>query len=169
MAVGIIAAQSIGEPGTQLTMRTFHTGGVAGADITHGLPRIVELFEARKPKDHAIISEIERGVKEASSELLAAVCDALDVPMSVVLDDVSRRVAHVESLSAPVSLPVGERAVELQALGRAEAHHLGAGAGGQAGGGGPVVDVRVGQGDPADAPPAGGDEGVEAVRQVRRY
>src|SRR5215207_6426674 len=49
-AVGIVAAQSIGEPGTQLTMRTFHTGGVAGADITHGLPRIVELFEARKPK-----------------------------------------------------------------------------------------------------------------------
>ena len=49
-AVGIIAAQSIGEPGTQLTMRTFHTGGVAGDDITHGLPRIVELFEARTPK-----------------------------------------------------------------------------------------------------------------------
>ena len=49
-AVGIVAAQSIGEPGTQLTMRTFHTGGVAGADITQGLPRIVELFEARKPK-----------------------------------------------------------------------------------------------------------------------
>jgi DNA-directed RNA polymerase subunit beta' len=49
-AVGHIAAQSIGEPGTQLTMRTFHTGGVAGADITHGLPRVVELFEARKPK-----------------------------------------------------------------------------------------------------------------------
>ena len=49
-AVGIIAAQSIGEPGTQLTMRTFHTGGVAGEDITHGLPRVVELFEARNPK-----------------------------------------------------------------------------------------------------------------------
>ena len=49
-AVGIIAAQSIGEPGTQLTMRTFHTGGVAGEDITHGLPRVVELFEARTPK-----------------------------------------------------------------------------------------------------------------------
>lgn len=57
------------------------------------------------------LSEIERGVKEASSELLAAVCDALDVPMSVVLDDVSRRVAHVESLTAPVSLPVGDRSV----------------------------------------------------------
>jgi DNA-directed RNA polymerase subunit beta' len=57
-AVGIVAAQSIGEPGTQLTMRTFHTGGVAGADITHGLPRIVELFEARKPKGLAKIAEV---------------------------------------------------------------------------------------------------------------
>ncbi len=56
-AVGIIAAQSIGEPGTQLTMRTFHTGGVAGGDITQGLPRVEELFEARKPKGLAIISE----------------------------------------------------------------------------------------------------------------
>ena len=58
-AVGIIAAQSIGEPGTQLTMRTFHTGGVAGSDITQGLPRVEELFEARKPKGLAIISEID--------------------------------------------------------------------------------------------------------------
>jgi DNA-directed RNA polymerase subunit beta' len=57
-AVGIIAAQSIGEPGTQLTMRTFHTGGVAGADITHGLPRIVELFEARKPKGLAQLATV---------------------------------------------------------------------------------------------------------------
>ncbi|ONI40168.1 DNA-directed RNA polymerase subunit beta' [Candidatus Epulonipiscium fishelsonii] len=58
-SVGIIAAQSIGEPGTQLTMRTFHTGGIAGDDITQGLPRIEELFEARKPKGLAIITEIE--------------------------------------------------------------------------------------------------------------
>jgi DNA-directed RNA polymerase subunit beta' len=57
-AVGHIAAQSIGEPGTQLTMRTFHTGGVAGADITHGLPRVVELFEARKPKGQAKITQV---------------------------------------------------------------------------------------------------------------
>jgi len=57
-AVGIIAAQSIGEPGTQLTMRTFHTGGVAGGDITQGLPRVEELFEARKPKGLAVVSEI---------------------------------------------------------------------------------------------------------------
>lgn len=62
-AVGIIAAQSIGEPGTQLTMRTFHTGGVAGEDITQGLPRVEELFEARKPKGQAIISEISGLVK----------------------------------------------------------------------------------------------------------
>jgi DNA-directed RNA polymerase subunit beta' len=58
-AVGIIAAQSIGEPGTQLTMRTFHTGGVAGGDITQGLPRVEELFEARKPKGQAIIAEMD--------------------------------------------------------------------------------------------------------------
>ncbi|MBX6350160.1 MAG: DNA-directed RNA polymerase subunit beta' [Clostridia bacterium] len=58
-AVGIIAAQSIGEPGTQLTMRTFHTGGVAGEDITQGLPRVEELFEARKPKGQAVIAEID--------------------------------------------------------------------------------------------------------------
>ncbi|HHW00685.1 MAG TPA: DNA-directed RNA polymerase subunit beta' [Clostridiaceae bacterium] len=62
-SVGIIAAQSIGEPGTQLTMRTFHTGGVAGEDITQGLPRVEELFEARKPKGLAIISEISGTVK----------------------------------------------------------------------------------------------------------
>jgi DNA-directed RNA polymerase subunit beta' len=62
-AVGIIAAQSIGEPGTQLTMRTFHTGGVAGGDITQGLPRVEELFEARKPKGLAIISELEGHVE----------------------------------------------------------------------------------------------------------
>ena len=62
-AVGIIAAQSIGEPGTQLTMRTFHTGGVAGDDITQGLPRVEELFEARKPKGLATISEVPGVVK----------------------------------------------------------------------------------------------------------
>nr|WP_106781848.1 DNA-directed RNA polymerase subunit beta' [Lysinibacillus timonensis] len=63
-AVGIIAAQSIGEPGTQLTMRTFHTGGVAGNDITQGLPRIQEIFEARNPKGQAVISEIKGTVIE---------------------------------------------------------------------------------------------------------
>lgn len=62
-AVGIIAAQSIGEPGTQLTMRTFHTGGVAGDDITQGLPRVEELFEARKPKGQAIVAEADGTVR----------------------------------------------------------------------------------------------------------
>ncbi|MDP9396369.1 MAG: DNA-directed RNA polymerase subunit beta', partial [Actinomycetota bacterium] len=67
-AVGIIAAQSIGEPGTQLTMRTFHTGGVAGDDITHGLPRVVELFEARTPKGVAPISEAAGRVRIEDTE-----------------------------------------------------------------------------------------------------
>ncbi|NND01497.1 MAG: DNA-directed RNA polymerase subunit beta', partial [Acidimicrobiia bacterium] len=67
-AVGIMAAQSIGEPGTQLTMRTFHTGGVAGEDITHGLPRVVELFEARTPKGKAILAEHGGAVKILDDE-----------------------------------------------------------------------------------------------------
>jgi DNA-directed RNA polymerase subunit beta' len=67
-AVGVIAAQSIGEPGTQLTMRTFHTGGVAGVDITQGLPRVEELFEARIPKGKAIISEIDGELEIIRSE-----------------------------------------------------------------------------------------------------
>ncbi len=68
-AVGIVAAQSIGEPGTQLTMRTFHTGGVAGAaDITQGLPRVIELFEARRPKAKAVISEIDGVVRIEETE-----------------------------------------------------------------------------------------------------
>ena len=67
-AVGIIAAQSIGEPGTQLTMRTFHTGGVAGEDITHGLPRVVELFEARVPKGKAPITEVTGRVSIEDSD-----------------------------------------------------------------------------------------------------
>jgi DNA-directed RNA polymerase subunit beta' len=77
-AVGIIAAQSIGEPGTQLTMRTFHTGGVAGADITHGLPRVVELFEARKPKGLAQIAEQDGtvSIEESEKALTVAITDA---------------------------------------------------------------------------------------------
>jgi DNA-directed RNA polymerase subunit beta' len=67
-AVGIIAAQSIGEPGTQLTMRTFHTGGVAGDDITQGLPRVEELFEARKPKGQAVIAELDGQVSTSDNK-----------------------------------------------------------------------------------------------------
>jgi DNA-directed RNA polymerase subunit beta' len=92
-AVGIVAAQSIGEPGTQLTMRTFHTGGVAGLDITSGLPRVEELFEARVPKAHAIISEIDgvadivqegesRWIKVTSSEFYS---DHYDLPKGAKL------------------------------------------------------------------------------------
>lgn len=82
-AVGIIAAQSIGEPGTQLTMRTFHTGGVAGDDITQGLPRIQEIFEARNPKGQAVISEID-GV-------IAAINDVKDRQEVVVQGEVEAR------------------------------------------------------------------------------
>jgi DNA-directed RNA polymerase subunit beta' len=76
-AVGIVAAQSIGEPGTQLTMRTFHTGGVAGADITHGLPRVVELFEARKPKGLAKIAEQDGivAIEESEKALTVVITD----------------------------------------------------------------------------------------------
>jgi DNA-directed RNA polymerase subunit beta' len=76
-AVGIIAAQSIGEPGTQLTMRTFHTGGVAGADITHGLPRVVELFEARKPKGLAKIAEVggKISIEESDKAITVVITD----------------------------------------------------------------------------------------------
>ncbi len=86
-AVGIIAAQSIGEPGTQLTMRTFHTGGVAGDDITQGLPRVEELFEARKPKGQAIVSEI------------GGICKIIEVKgirrVSVTADDGEEKVYQV--------------------------------------------------------------------------
>ncbi len=76
-AVGIIAAQSIGEPGTQLTMRTFHSGGVAGGDITQGLPRVEELFEARKPKGLAIITEIpgEVAIKDTKKKREIVITD----------------------------------------------------------------------------------------------
>ncbi len=81
-AVGIIAAQSIGEPGTQLTMRTFHTGGVAGDDITQGLPRIEELFEARKPKGLAVITEVDGivrlGENKGRREVIVESTEGLD-------------------------------------------------------------------------------------------
>jgi DNA-directed RNA polymerase subunit beta' len=84
-AVGIMAAQSIGEPGTQLTMRTFHTGGVAGEDITHGLPRVVELFEARTPKGKAILAEIGGVIRldddeETGARYVVVVDDEEEVP-----------------------------------------------------------------------------------------
>ncbi len=89
-AVGIIAAQSIGEPGTQLTMRTFHTGGIAGVDITSGLPRVVELFEARVPKGEAVLSEIEGEI------------EVLETPGSRII-----RVSSIQEYSDEYELPEG--------------------------------------------------------------
>ncbi len=100
-AVGIIAAQSIGEPGTQLTMRTFHTGGVAGLDITHGLPRIQELFEARIPKGLAPISEVEGSVR----------IDEQDKSRKIVItpDDGSEEVAYQVPMRARLLVADGDR------------------------------------------------------------
>jgi DNA-directed RNA polymerase subunit beta' len=99
-AVGIIAAQSIGEPGTQLTMRTFHTGGVAGLDITHGLPRIQELFEARIPKGMAPISEVEGRVKLEEPEKSRKIV--------VVPDDGSEEIAYQVSMRARLLVADGD-------------------------------------------------------------
>jgi DNA-directed RNA polymerase subunit beta' len=99
-AVGIIAAQSIGEPGTQLTMRTFHTGGVAGADITHGLPRIVELFEARKPKGLAKIAE-EGGI--------VSVEDTDKARTVVITDDSGEEHRHTFPRRTRLHVDEGER------------------------------------------------------------
>jgi DNA-directed RNA polymerase subunit beta' len=90
-AVGIVAAQSIGEPGTQLTMRTFHTGGVAGDDITQGLPRVVELFEARTPKGHAPISEATGVVEVRDTDKTRKIVVAPDADAPEVAQPVSKR------------------------------------------------------------------------------
>ncbi len=109
-AVGIVAAQSIGEPGTQLTMRTFHTGGVAGDDITHGLPRVVELFEARQPKGMAPITESAGKVR----------IEETDKTRKIVLipDDGSEEIAYAVSRRSRLavtdgqSVKVGDRLVD---------------------------------------------------------
>lgn len=88
-AVGVIAAQSIGEPGTQLTMRTFHEGGIAGEDITHGLPRVVELFEARTPKAAAILAKVS-GVVRITDDESGRV-------LTIVADDGTEDVHHLPS------------------------------------------------------------------------
>jgi DNA-directed RNA polymerase subunit beta' len=107
-AVGIIAAQSIGEPGTQLTMRTFHTGGVAGADITHGLPRVQELFEARIPKGVAPISEAEGRVR----------IDETDKSRKLVVtpDDGSEEIAYPVSMRSRLLITDGQRVTVGQQL-----------------------------------------------------
>ncbi len=106
-AVGIIAAQSIGEPGTQLTMRTFHTGGVAGDDITQGLPRIQELFEARNPKGQAIISEIEGTVEEIN--------ESKDKREVVVKSDIET-VAYPVPYNARLKVVIGDEVAPGQEL-----------------------------------------------------
>jgi DNA-directed RNA polymerase subunit beta' len=130
-AVGIIAAQSIGEPGTQLTMRTFHTGGVAGVDITSGLPRVEELFEARSPKVQAVISEIDgqvditdneeqRRIRVSSSELYrdeyplppgweAKVQSAQSVDVGETLAEPAEGQVTLPSEAAPLVARVGGR------------------------------------------------------------
>jgi DNA-directed RNA polymerase subunit beta' len=100
-AVGIVAAQSIGEPGTQLTMRTFHTGGVAGEDITHGLPRVVEVFEARRPKGEAQITELSGTVAIEED-------DEKKVRRITVTADDGEQVQYAVSLRARVAVEDGE-------------------------------------------------------------
>ena len=90
-AIGIVAAQSIGEPGTQLTMRTFHTGGVAGEDITHGLPRVVELFEARTPKGVAPISEVSGRVRIDDTDKTRKIVVVPDDGSEEIAQPVSKR------------------------------------------------------------------------------
>ena len=90
-AIGIVAAQSIGEPGTQLTMRTFHTGGVAGEDITHGLPRVVELFEARTPKGVAPISEVSGRVRIDDTDKTRKIVVVPDDGAEEIAQPVSKR------------------------------------------------------------------------------
>jgi DNA-directed RNA polymerase subunit beta' len=107
-AVGIIAAQSIGEPGTQLTMRTFHTGGVAGQDITHGLPRIQELFEARIPKGMAPISEVEGRIKLEEPEKTRKI--------TVIPDDGAEEVAYQVPMRSRLLVADGDHVVVGQQL-----------------------------------------------------
>ena len=120
-AVGIIAAQSIGEPGTQLTMRTFHTGGIAGVDITSGLPRVEELFEARSPKGEAVLSDID-GVVEISDSgegRTIQVSSSEDYSDEYILPDGYKRlVKNGESILAgtPIAGPKKSLKVDANAL-----------------------------------------------------
>ena len=110
-AVGIIAAQSIGEPGTQLTMRTFHSGGVAGEDITHGLPRVVELFEARQPKGLAPIAESPGRVQIEETERLRKITVIPDDGSEEISYQVSKRIRLLVQDGGRVDVgdPVGQR------------------------------------------------------------
>ncbi len=107
-AVGIIAAQSIGEPGTQLTMRTFHTGGVAGEDITHGLPRVQELFEARKPKGQAVLAEIS-GTLQISGDKNSKVLTVHDQEGNIREYVVSARAQMLPGVTDGCEVKVGQQ------------------------------------------------------------
>ncbi len=107
-AVGIIAAQSIGEPGTQLTMRTFHTGGVAGEDITHGLPRVTELFEARKPKGQAVLAEIA-GTLQVSGDKNSKVLTVHDQEGNIREYTVSARAQLMPGVADGDEVEVGQQ------------------------------------------------------------
>ena len=107
-AVGIIAAQSIGEPGTQLTMRTFHTGGVAGEDITHGLPRVTELFEARKPKGQAVLAEIS-GTLQVSGDKNSKLLTISDQEGEFREYEVSARTQLMPNIEDGGEVEVGEQ------------------------------------------------------------
>lgn len=106
-AVGIMAAQSIGEPGTQLTMKTFHTGGVAGSDITQGLPRVQELLEARNPKGEALISEIEGEV--------IGITDAGDRASIKIGNDLEEK-EYITNFGARLTVKVGDHVINGQKL-----------------------------------------------------
>jgi DNA-directed RNA polymerase subunit beta' len=107
-AVGIVAAQSIGEPGTQLTMRTFHTGGVSGADITHGLPRVVELFEARTPKGKAEIAAASGRVEIHEDERARS--------LELVPDDGSEAITYKVNRRTRLRVREGQEVVAGEAL-----------------------------------------------------
>ncbi|MDR2672718.1 MAG: DNA-directed RNA polymerase subunit beta' [Coriobacteriales bacterium] len=107
-AVGIIAAQSIGEPGTQLTMRTFHTGGVAGEDITHGLPRVTELFEARRPKGEAILAEIS-GILQVSSDKITQTLTITDQEGALKEYQTSARVQLLPGVEDGSHVTIGQQ------------------------------------------------------------
>ncbi|MFH1405551.1 MAG: DNA-directed RNA polymerase subunit beta' [Patescibacteria group bacterium] len=102
-SVGIMAAQSIGEPGTQLTMRTFHTGGVAGKDITQGLPRVEELFEARSPKQKAIMSEVSGKIQ---------------------IEQIQKEIVQAETGKQIIDMRPGQKTVMVHYLGVDEAHYI---------------------------------------------
>ena len=113
-AVGVIAAQSIGEPGTQLTMRTFHTGGVAGSDITQGLPRVEELFEARRPKRTAIVTEVSGTVRIESDKKLTKIY--IQNPLNEHSEPVEEEVSYEIPFGMRLTVADGQMVVRGQQL-----------------------------------------------------